>query len=52
VRNQAFSSPTTPRFTHTGEKNRGGLEHSKMSGDQKTDVLEDHPINPVPAILV
>jgi len=42
VRNQAFYSPTTPRFAHTGEKNRGKPDHEKSSFEGNIDLLEDH----------
>ena len=42
MRNQAFSSPPTPRFAHTGEKNRGKLEPEKTPNEAKADIIEYH----------
>ena len=52
VRNQALSSPTTPRFAHTGEKNRGKHDHERTLFEGNTDLLEDHLPEQFPTILV
>jgi len=52
VRNQAFSSPTTPRFAHTGEKNCGKHENEETLADRNAAVFEDQLISPFPSILV
>ena len=52
VRNQAVSSPTTPRSAHTGEKNREKVEHEKSRFDGKVYLLINHFIKPFLTILV
>ena len=52
VRNQAFSSPTTPRIAHIGGKNCGKHDHEKPSFEGNIDLLEDYLPEQVPTILV